>query len=124
MNNFWNQNITTNPAMMSMSTLLDPSSNTTIKYGRLPQGGCARCFSSICGGVDPNTGRPLPDKPCGPSDVFNCYYPSDLACNSNEPRRQQLTQKLSTAPFSFTMKTVFDQPNYADAAQTFFAGRN
>jgi hypothetical protein len=95
-----------------------------VRFGMLPQGTCARCFNSICGGVNPNNGRPLPARPCAAGEQFNCYYPSEAACNANQPQRQMLAASLSAAPFQNVMKTVYSQPNYADALQTFFAGKN
>jgi hypothetical protein len=136
--NFWDQNkaaLSSRNAMnggyMSMAALLAPvpptlSASTTnpVRFGMLPQGTCARCFDSICGGVNAQTGRPLPERACGPNDRFNCYYPSEAACNQNQAQRQALAASLSTSPFRDVMQTVYNQPNYADAAETFFAGKN
>lgn len=126
--------------MLSMSVLLAPplpralkmtsgqssslDDQPVVRFGMLPQGTCVRCFNSVCGGVNPNNGRPLPPRPCAPGEQLNCYYPSESACNSNQPQRQMLSASLSTAPFQNVMKTVYNQPNYADALQTFFAGKN
>ena len=116
---------------MSMAAVLAPvprtlasSTSDPVRFGMLPQGTCARCFNSICGGVDPQTGRPLPPRPCGPNDRFNCYYSSEAMCNQNQPQRQTLAASLSTSPFRDVMQTVYNQPNYADAVETFYAGKN
>ena len=149
MNNFWNR--TSAPPLslstpsseigvgsLSMSALLSPSaplSATTAvsagrtaadlgKYGRLPGGVCTRCFDAVCGGVDPSNGRPLPPRKCADGETVRCYFDSFDECNKPYPQRQALASTLSTKPMGQLMKTVYEQPSYSDAAQTFFNGYN
>lgn len=127
---------------LSMSALLFPAPRAlsagrdgagggakTERVGLLPQGTCIRCYDTVCGGVNASTGRPLPDHRCVPSagEAFGCYYDSLDECNvanRNQPQRQLLAATLSTAPFRDVMAVTYDQPSYASAAETFFAGRN
>lgn len=127
---------------LSMSALLFPAPHAlsagrdgagggakTERVGLLPQGTCIRCYDTVCGGVNPSTGRPLPDHRCLASagEAFGCYYDSLDECNvanRNQPQRQLLAATLSTAPFRDVMAVTYDQPSYASAAETFFAGRN
>lgn len=92
------------------------------KVGRLRQGGFASCGSlkGLCGPVDPQSGRELAWQPCSPErgDAFNCYYEGNPA-----PVRATAMATLSSEPFGSVMKTVYNQPSYGDAAQTFFAGK-
>lgn len=90
------------------------------RVGRLRQGGYAKCgtLEGLCGPVDPVSGRQLPWQPCNPPDhVYNCYYEGNPT-----PARATMMATLSSAPFQNVMKTVYNQPNYGDAVQTFFAG--
>jgi hypothetical protein len=136
------RNMTGFGAPLSMAALLFPSpapgvtqlssSLRSERVGLIPQGTCARCFGSICGGVDPSTGRPLPERPCAPNNEnlapFNCYYESLDQCNevnNRRPPRQLLVATLTTAPsFNDVMELTFDQPNYGTAVQTFFSSNN
>jgi hypothetical protein len=90
------------------------------KVGRLRQGGYARCgtLEGLCGPVDPVSGTQLPYVPCQPPDLlYNCYYKGNPT-----PARSLQMATLSSEPFHDVMKTVYSQPNYGDAVQTFFAG--
>lgn len=90
------------------------------KVGRLRQGGYAKCgtLEGLCGPVDPLSGKQLPYVPCQPPDLlYNCYYEGNPA-----PARSMQMATLSSEPFHNVMKTVYNQPNYGDAVQTFFAG--
>lgn len=90
------------------------------KVGRLRQGGYAKCGSlkGLCGPVDPQSGLQLPYQKCDPPNLlFNCYYDGNPA-----PARATAVAALSSAPFNKVMSTVYNQPNYGDAVQTFFAG--
>lgn len=90
------------------------------QVGRLRQGGYARCgtLEGLCGPVDPVSGKQLPYVPCQPPDfLYNCYYEGNPT-----PARALQMATLSSEPFHDVMKTVYSQPNYGDAVQTFFAG--
>jgi hypothetical protein len=91
-----------------------------VLYGRLRTGQYAECSSNIlglCGPVDPQTGRELPPVKCNPPKfVYNCYYEGTPA-----PRYSALSAAMSSEPFQSAINTVYSQPNYADATQTFFA---
>lgn len=90
------------------------------KVGRLRQGGYAKCgtLHGLCGPVDPVSGNDLPWVPCqAPNLIFNCYYEGNPT-----PARALQMASLSSEPFHNVMKTVYSQPNYGDAVQTFFAG--
>jgi hypothetical protein len=92
-----------------------------VKVGRLRQGGYAKCDSleGLCAPVDPLSGRQLAERPCQPpDDLFNCYYTTNPT-----PARAMQMAALSSEPFGSVMKTVYSQPNYGDAVQTFFAGK-
>ena len=140
--NFWDQNAPAKQpgviglGKLSMNAQLAPAaparsgmgasagSPDNVKFGMLSNGTCVRCFNSVCGGVDRSTGRPLPDHPCSDNQVLNCYYPSEAVCTNNQPQRQKLSMALSAAPFRDTIAVTYNQPNYADAMDTFFAGYN
>lgn len=105
--------VAANGEMMSVS---EP-----MKVGRLRQGGYAQCgtLEGLCAPVSPLTGRELARRPCAPpNDIFNCYYEGNPA-----PARAMQMAALSSEPFGHVMKTVYSQPNYGDAVQTFFAGK-
>jgi hypothetical protein len=89
-------------------------------YGRLRTGQYAQCSTNIlglCGPVDPQSGRQLPPVKCRPPDVvYNCYYE-----DSPKPRYSALSAAMSSEPFTTAMNVVYNQPNYADATDTFFA---
>jgi hypothetical protein len=93
----------------------------TERVGRLRQGGYAACNSlhGLCAPIDPLSGRELAQRPCEPpDDVFQCYYTTNPT-----PARALAMASLSSQPFSSVMQTVYNQPNYGDAVQTFFAGK-
>jgi hypothetical protein len=91
-----------------------------VLYGRLRTGQYAQCDTNIlglCAPVDPQSGRELKPVKCNPpSHIYHCYYEG-----SPVPRYSALSAAMSSEPFHSAMNTVYSQPNYADATQTFFA---
>jgi hypothetical protein len=100
------------------------SSGGEQRYGMVKTGACVLCNGSLCGGVDPSSGRPLPEKPCaGQSIPFNCYYPSMDACYAGNDTRSAMVAGLTATPFTKVMEVSYAQPSYAEAFQTMLAGK-
>lgn len=91
-----------------------------VLYGRLRTGQYAQCDTNIlglCAPVDPVSGREMAPVRCNPPNlVYHCYYEGSPA-----PRYSALSASMSSEPFQSAINTVYSQPNYADATQTFFA---
>lgn len=95
----------------------------TKKYGILPfqNDQCVECLGNVCGGTNPKTGRPNPDVPCARPGQTYCYYNTMDECEGGLPKATKAAA-LSSEPFGQVVKTAFNQPNYYDALQTFYAG--